>query len=79
HLDDIKGLIKLFSELAKAGNTLFIIEHSLDVMKQADYIVELGPGGGIQGGEVLYTGTPQNMIAQEKSVTGRYLYQSTIE
>ncbi|MEG2928407.1 MAG: excinuclease ABC subunit UvrA [Oscillospiraceae bacterium] len=79
HLDDIKRLIALFNQLADAGNTLFIIEHSIDVMKQADYIIELGSGGGSQGGEVLYTGTPQNMITQEKSVTGRYLYQSTVE
>ena len=50
HLDDIRRLMKLFNRMTDQGNTLFIIEHSLDVMKDADYIVELGPGGGLAGG-----------------------------
>ncbi len=52
------------------GNTLFIIEHSLDVMKDADYIVELGPGGGLAGGSLLFAGTPKEMLEAERSDAG---------
>ncbi len=76
HLDDIHRLMKLFNEMAERGNTLFIIEHSLDVMKDADYIIELGPGGGNAGGELLYAGTPEGMLDAKDSVTGEYLKQS---
>lgn len=79
HLDDIERLIKLFNEMTDNGNTLFIIEHSIDVVKNADYIVELGVGGGMQGGEILYTGTPAGMINNKRSVTGSYLYESTVK
>ncbi|MCF0248158.1 MAG: ATP-binding cassette domain-containing protein, partial [Synergistes sp.] len=58
HLDDIKTLMKLFNEMTDAGNTLFLVEHSVDVMKEADYIIELGPGGGRSGGEIIYCGEP---------------------
>ncbi len=73
HLDDIRRIMKLFSRLTDQGNTLFVIEHSLDVMKEADYIVELGPGGGIDGGGLLYEGTPAGMLTAAESVTGEYL------
>lgn len=79
HIDDIQKQINLFNEMTDNGNTLFIIEHSLDVIKNADYIIELGIGGGIEGGEVLYYGTPQDMLKAKRSVTGRFLYQSTVE
>lgn len=76
HLDDIKTLMKLFNKLTDAGNTLFLVEHSVDVMKEADYIVELGPGGGNSGGEVIFAGLPRDMLSCEKSVTRPYLAES---
>ena len=76
HLDDIKTLMKLFNELTNAGNTLFLVEHSIDVMKEADYIVELGPGGGNSGGEIIFAGLPRDMLSCEKSVTRPYLAES---
>ena len=76
HLDDIKTLMKLFNELTDAGNTLFLVEHSVGVMKEADYIVELGPGGGNSGGEIIFAGLPRDMLSCEKSVTRPYLAES---
>ena len=76
HLDDIKTLMKLFNELTDAGNTLFLVEHSVDVMKEADYIVELGPGGGNSGGEIIFSGLPRDMLSCEKSVTRPYIAES---
>ena len=76
HLDDIRRLMKLFNRMTDQGNTLFIIEHSLDVMKDADYIIELGPGGGMAGGNLLYAGTPEGMLKSDRSVTREYLEQS---
>ena len=76
HLDDIRRLMGLFNRMTDQGNTLFIIEHSLDVMKDADYIIELGPGGGMAGGNLLYAGTPEGMMGAEGSVTGEYLKAS---
>ena len=76
HLDDIKRLKEVFNHMADKGNTLFIIEHSLDVMKDADYIIEMGPEGGLKGGQVLFSGTPQEILASEKSVTRKYIEES---
>lgn len=73
HLNDIRRLLGLFNRLTDQGNTLFMIEHSLDVMRDADYIVELGPGGGIAGGNLLYAGPPEGMLSALGSVTGPYL------
>lgn len=73
HLDDVRKLLTLFNEMTDAGNTLILIEHSLDVMKQADYIIELGPGGGEAGGDLLFAGTPRGMLQCERSVTRPYL------
>lgn len=73
HLDDIHKLLTLFNEMTNAGNTLILIEHSLDVMKQADYIIELGPGGGEAGGQLLFAGTPKQMLHSEQSVTKPYI------
>ena len=73
HLDDVRKLLTLFNEMTDAGNTLILIEHSIDVMKQADYIIELGPGGGESGGRILFTGTPAEMLTASDSVTRPYL------
>lgn len=72
HLDDVRKLLVLFNEMTDAGNTLILIEHSLDVMKQADYLIELGPGGGNAGGKLLYSGTPDNILNCPQSVTAKY-------
>ena len=76
HLDDVKKLMNLFNKLVDAGNTMFLIEHSLDVMKDADYIVELGPGGGISGGNILFMGTTKEMLNSQSSITRPYLLES---
>ena len=79
HLDDIRTLMKLFNEMTDAGNTLFLVEHSVDVMKEADYIIEMGPGGGQSGGEVIFHGVPREMLGCESSVTRPYLKDSLPE
>ena len=76
HLDDVRKLMKLFNEMVDAGNSLFLIEHSLDVIKDADYVIELGPGGGMDGGDLLYAGTVEGMLSCEKSVTAPYIKES---
>lgn len=73
HLDDIQRLMTLFNEMTDRGNTLILIEHSLDVMKNADYLIELGPGGGESGGRLLYAGEPKGILACEGSVTRKFL------
>ena len=79
HLDDVRRLLHLFNKMTDAGNTMILIEHSLDVMKEADYIIELGPGGGEAGGQLLFAGTPKEMLQCEKSVTRPYLQASLPE
>ncbi len=73
HLDDVRKLIELFDRMVDGGNTLYVIEHSLDVMKHADYVVEVGPGGGRNGGDLLFAGTPEEMLSSERSVTRPFL------
>ena len=73
HFDDIAKLLAAFRKLLQAGHTLLVIEHNLDVIKTADYIIDLGPEGGEDGGWVVATGTPEQMAAVEASHTGRYL------
>lgn len=76
HIHDVKKLMKLFSELVDKGNSLFLVEHSIDVMKNSDYIIELGPGGGASGGRVLFSGTPEEMLSSKESITRPYLVDS---
>ena len=73
HTDDIKQLLKVLNRLVDSGNTVIIIEHNLDVIKTADYIVDLGPEGGDAGGNVIASGTPEEVAANPASYTGRYL------
>ncbi|MGI6174176.1 MAG: excinuclease ABC subunit UvrA [Christensenellales bacterium] len=73
HMDDVKRLIAVLQRLADAGNTLIIIEHNLDVIKTADYIVDLGPEGGDGGGTVVCEGTPEEVANVPESYTGRFL------
>jgi excinuclease ABC subunit A len=73
HFDDIAKLLAAFRKLAEAGHTLVVIEHNLDVIKTADYIIDLGPEGGEGGGEVVASGTPEQVAANQESHTGRAL------
>ncbi|MDF9824742.1 excinuclease ABC A subunit [Breznakia sp. PF5-3] len=73
HISDIKKLLKLFNHLADKGNTLIIIEHNLDVIKQADWIIDIGPNGGKNGGEVVFQGTPLDMLQYSKTHTANSL------
>jgi excinuclease ABC subunit A len=73
HFDDIAKLLTAFKKLLEAGHTLLVIEHNLDVIKTADYIIDLGPEGGEDGGVVVTTGTPEQVAQVEASYTGQYL------
>ena len=73
HFDDIRQLLKVLNELTDRGNTVLVIEHNLDVIKVADYVIDLGPEGGNGGGEIMATGTPEEIAACESSHTGRFL------
>ena len=59
--------------LVEAGNTVVVIEHHMDVIKQADYVIDLGPEGGHKGGEVLFCGTPEGLVNEPRSYTGQFL------
>lgn len=73
HFHDIQKLLKCFDALIDRGNSVLVIEHNLDVIKYADYIIDLGPEAGDNGGEIVVTGTPEEIIKCEKSYTGQYL------
>jgi excinuclease ABC subunit A len=73
HFDDIAKLLAAFRKLLQAGHTLLVIEHNLDVIKTADWIIDLGPEGGEEGGHVVVVGTPEHVAAFEGSHTGRFL------
>ena len=73
HNYDVKNLLKVLEKLKNRGNTLIIIEHNLDVIKTADWIIDLGPEGGNGGGKVIGYGTPEDLIKLKKSHTGKYL------
>ena len=73
HIADVHKLIDVLQKLCSGGNTVLVIEHNLDVIKNADHIIDLGPEGGNKGGEIVVTGTPEEVAACEKSYTGKYL------
>lgn len=73
HVKDIRHIIQLFDSMVEQGNSIFLVEHNLDVLKAADYVIELGPAGGQMGGELLFTGSPQEMLNCNLSVTAPYL------
>ena len=75
HFDDIKRLLDVLGRLADAGNTIIVIEHNLDVVKTADYLIDLGPEGGDRGGTVVAKGTPEEVAASPDSYTGQFLRQ----
>ena len=75
HFEDIRVLMNVLNKLVDKGNTMIIIEHNLDVIKQMDYIVDIGPEGGSKGGEICCTGTPEEVSLHESSYTARFLRQ----
>jgi excinuclease ABC subunit A len=75
HFDDINKLLSSFRALLDTGASLLVIEHNLDVIKTADYVIDLGPEGGIGGGEIVATGTPEEIVKNDKSLTGKYLQE----
>lgn len=78
HFHDIKKLLESFDALIDRGHTIIIIEHNMEVIKSADYIIDLGPGGGKDGGEVVTTGTPENVAKCLQSYTAKFLREKLI-
>ncbi len=76
HASDVKKIMELLDGIVTKGNTVIVIEHNLDVIKQADYIIDVGPDGGTGGGEIVFTGTPQQMVENGKTITARYLVKN---
>jgi excinuclease ABC subunit A len=75
HFDDIKKLLGVLNRLTDAGNTVVVIEHNLEIIKNADYLIDLGPDGGNEGGYIVGEGTPEQLARNKKSCTGKYLKQ----
>lgn len=73
HIDDISKLLKVLHKLVDMGNTVIVIEHNMDVIKTSDYIIDVGPGGGNKGGKIVSSGTPNDIVKNKDSVTGKYL------
>ena len=73
HFEDIKSLLSVLHELVDQGNTVIVIEHNLEVIKTADWVIDLGPNGGAGGGRIIATGTPEDVAANTESLTGQYL------
>jgi excinuclease ABC subunit A len=73
HYHDIKMLLKVLNKLVDSGNTVVLIEHNMHIIKSADYIIDLGPGGGDGGGKLMAKGLPEDIASDEKSITGKYL------
>ena len=73
HFEDIRKLLEVLDQLVSYGNTVIVIEHNLDVIKTADWIIDLGPDGGDKGGEIIAEGTPEDLCKIKKSYTGQFL------
>jgi len=73
HFEDVRKLLEVLHSLVDQGNTVVVIEHNLDVVKTADWVIDIGPEGGDGGGEIVATGTPEDVVKVEGSHTGRYL------
>ena len=76
HASDIKTVMELLDRLVDRGNTVIVIEHNLDVMKRADWLIDVGPDGGTAGGEIVFAGTPREMVEQAHTITAEYLRKS---
>ncbi len=73
HIADVHRLVDILQRLVDTGNTILVIEHNLDLIKTADYIIDLGPEGGDNGGEIVAIGTPEQIVKNDKSLTGKFL------
>jgi excinuclease UvrABC ATPase subunit len=73
HAGDIRRILGLFDSMVDAGNSIFLIEHNIEMLKACDYLIELGPGGGAMGGDIIFAGIPKAMCASSTSITGPYL------
>ena len=73
HFEDVKLLLEVLIRLREQGNTVVVIEHNLDVIKSADYLIDLGPEGGDGGGQILVTGSPEQVCECKESFTGQFL------
>jgi len=73
HFHDVAKLLEVLHELVKSGNTVVVIEHNLEVIKTADWIIDLGPEGGDGGGEIVAAGTPEQVVKEKRSYTGQFL------
>ncbi|MDR2999558.1 MAG: excinuclease ABC subunit A, partial [Microbacterium sp.] len=73
HFEDVRKLLEVLNGLVDKGNTVIVIEHNLDVIKSADWVIDLGPEGGSGGGEIIATGTPEQIARAEGSHTGQFL------
>ncbi len=77
HMNDVDNLMNLLDELVDRGRTVIVIEHNLQVVARADWVIDLGPGAGHGGGRVIFEGTPAQLVATDDSLTGRHLAQRT--
>ena len=73
HFADVDKLVSVLQQLVDAGNTVVVIEHNLEVIKCADHIIDLGPEGGDKGGQIVFSGTPEEIVKCKQSYTGHYL------
>ena len=73
HIADVHKLVDILQRLVDTGNSIIVIEHNLDLIKTADYIIDLGPEGGDKGGQVISVGTPEQIVRNEQSYTGQFL------
>ena len=73
HIADVHKLVNILQRLVDTGNTIIVIEHNLDLIKTCDHIIDLGPEGGDNGGTILCVGTPEQIVKNEKSYTGKFL------
>ena len=73
HFHDIKRLLHAFDKLISHGHTILVIEHNMDIIKCADHIIDIGPEGGEKGGEIVASGTPEEIVKSKLSITGKYL------
>lgn len=73
HMSDITHIMEIMNRLVDIGDTVIVIEHNLDILRKADWIIDLGPEGGSKGGKILFEGTPQDLKMCEESITARYI------
>jgi excinuclease UvrABC ATPase subunit len=76
HMSDVGHLLTIMNRLVDGGNTVIVIEHNRDVIRNADWIIDMGPGGGHKGGTVVFEGTPRELLGAKHSLTGQYLQQT---